>query len=275
LLTIKYFYEDILMRTKAARGLVSTTSELARAGAALTVVIVTLVLMDGMAYAQTDKEDIGKRLAIIKEQCKKGFFSQKDCTDANKKLLEQLVSGGQGSQPPAKPTESQTDKQGEPAFVGTLSVVPISAQTLSIEGTYQLVSRTLPDGTVLKPPDIIGLLTYTKNHRNFTYVQKDATGKFDLVSSVATYTLTATEYSEKRLYGESITTNQIYGRDGVFYSPSGNTARTPVKIEGGRIQYKSLFRRGSQVFEGNKMTATDVGRSNQENGIIEVWKKVQ
>jgi len=38
------------MRTKAVLGLVSTT-----------VVIVTLVLMDGIAYAQTDKEDVEKR----------------------------------------------------------------------------------------------------------------------------------------------------------------------------------------------------------------------
>src|SRR5207249_3118770 len=150
------------MRTKAARGLVSTT-----------MVIVTLVLMDGMAYgkrsggrstwayAQTDKEDIEKRVAIIKEQCEKGFFSQEDCKDAKKKLLDQLVSGGQVSQPPAKPAESQTDRQGEPASVGTQSVVPKSAETPSFEGTYKLSSRTLPDGTVLKPPDINGLLTYT------------------------------------------------------------------------------------------------------------------
>ena len=242
------------MRTKAARGLVSTT-----------VVIVTLVLMNGMSYAQTEKEDIEKRLALIKEQCKKGFFSQKDCKDAKKKLLEQLVSGGQVSQPPAKPTESQPERQGEPAFVSTRSVVPISAQTLSIEGTYQLVSRTLPDGTVLKPPDLIGLLTYTKDHRTFSIVQKDATGKLDSVSSMDTYKLTATEYSGSILF--SIHTDKNGGKDNVF-SRSWQTDRTPVKMEGGRIQFKSHFRRFSQVFEGTKMTATN-------DGITEVWEKVQ
>ena len=155
--------------------------------------------------------------------------------------------------------------------MSTRSVVPISAQTLSIEGTYQLVSRTLPDGTVLKPPDLIGLLTYTKDHRNFTYVEKDATGKLALGSSVASYTLTATEYSENLLYGGGIrtNTNQIGGKDNFFpHNSGGRTARTPVKVEGGRIQFKSLFRRFSHVFEGNKMTATD-------DGIVEVWEKVQ
>jgi len=261
LLTIKYFDEDIPMRTKAARGLVSTT-----------VVIVTLVLMDGIAYAQTDKEDVEKRLAIIKEQCKKGFFSQKDCKDAKKQVLEQLVSGGQVSQPPAKPTESHTERQGEPAFVGTRSVLPIiaSVQTPSIEGTYQFVSRTLPDGTVLKPPDIIGLLTYSKNRRTIIYAQKDATGKIGLVTSVAGYTLTDTEYRGSISYNM-----QDGGKDNGFsrvfsyaFSGSGKTDRTPVNMEGGRIQIKDTFRSFSQVFEGTKMTATD-------DGITEVWEKVQ
>ena len=262
------------MRTKAALGLVSTTSELVRAGAALTAVIVTLVLMDGMAYTQTDKEDIAKRLAIVIRRCEQGFFSQTDCKDAKNKLLEQLVSGGQVSQPPAKPMESQTARQGEPAFVGTRSVLPIiaSVQTPSIEGTYQFVSRTLPDGTVLKPPDIIGLLTYSKNRRTIIYAQKDATGKIGLVTSVAGYTLTDTEYRG------SITHNTIDMNGGkvndfsrVFshaFSGSGKIDRTPVNMEGGRIQLKDTFRSFSQVFEGTKMTATN-------DGIAEVWEKVQ
>ena len=68
-----------------------------------------------------------------------------------------------------------------------LCVSIAAAQAPSIEGTYQLISRKLPDGTVLKPPDIMGLCTYTKSHRNFNFVQKDATGKFLSGSRVATY----------------------------------------------------------------------------------------
>ena len=37
------------------------------------------------------------------------------------------------------------------------------AQTPSIEGTYKLISRQLPDGTMLRPPDIMGLFTYTRH----------------------------------------------------------------------------------------------------------------
>jgi len=81
-----------------------------------------------------------------------------------------------------------------------LVALSAAAQTPSIEGTYQLVSRKLPDGTVLKPPDIMGLFTYTKTHRNFNIVIKDAMGKFYSYSLVSTYKLTPTEYSETRLF---------------------------------------------------------------------------
>src|SRR5438128_1037582 len=92
-----------------------------------------------------------------------------------------------------------------------LCVSIAAAQTPSIEGTYQLTSRKLSDGTMLKPPDVMAFYTLTKTHRNFNLVQKGATGKFASFSVVSTYTLTATAYSEMRLF--SIRTDQIGGKD--------------------------------------------------------------
>jgi hypothetical protein len=72
------------------------------------------------------------------------------------------------------------------ALPGILVVVMLllalsaAAQTPSIEGTYQLVSRKLPDGTMLHPPDVMGLWTYTKSHYNFNIVRKDADGQVRL-----------------------------------------------------------------------------------------------
>src|SRR5712691_9686277 len=133
-----------------------------------------------------------------------------------------------------------------------LCVSVASAQVPSIEGTYQLISRKLPDGTMLKPPDIMGLCTYTKSHRNFNFVQKDAAGKFLSGSRVSTYKLTATEYSETLLF--SIVNDQIGGKD-IVYDLSGKTQSVPVKMEGGRIQFKSPFSPRSLVYEGNKWTS--------------------
>ena len=146
-----------------------------------------------------------------------------------------------------------------------LFALSASAQAPSIEGTYQLISRKLPDGTMLRPPDVMGLWTYTKSHYNFNIVRKDATGKFASRSSVSTYKLTATEYSETLLF--SIVNNQIGGKD-IVYDLSGQTRSAPVTVEGGRIQFKLPFAPPSVVFEGNKITATF-------EGSVDVWEKVQ
>jgi hypothetical protein len=146
-----------------------------------------------------------------------------------------------------------------------LFVSAASAQTPSIEGTYQLVSRTLPNGTMLKPPDIMGLFTYIKTHRNFNIVIKDATGKFYSYSLVSTYKLTPTEYSETLLF--SILNDQVGGKD-IVYDLSGKTQSVPVKMAGGRIEFKPPFDPPVLIFEGNKMTAT------LEGAFVDVWEKV-
>jgi hypothetical protein len=152
------------------------------------------------------------------------------------------------------------------ALIVLLFAISASAQAPSIEGTYRLISRQLPDGTILKPPDIMGFWTYTKSNRTYNSVQKDATGKFASRSLVSTYKLTATEYSETPVF--SIRTDQIGGKD-IVYDLTGKTQSIPVKIEGGRIQFKLPFERPTVMFEGNKMTAT------VEGGLVDVWEKVQ
>ena len=147
-------------------------------------------------------------------------------------------------------------------LLGTLSAV---AQTPSIEGTYQLLSRTLPNGTMLKPPEIMGLWTYTKSHRNFNIVLKDATGKYSSFSLVSTYTLTATEYSETLRF--SLFTDQIGGKEPV-YDLAGKTQSVPVKMDGGRLHFKLPFDPPAVVFEGTKITAT------AEGNFVDVWEKV-
>jgi hypothetical protein len=118
---------------------------------------------------------------------------------------------------------------------------------------------------MLRPPEVMGLFTYTKTHRNFNIVQKEAAGTFRSFSVVSTYTLTPTEYTETLLY--SIRTDQTRGKEPV-YDLSGQTGRAPVTVEGGRIQFKPPFDRSSFVFKGNKLTATLEGR-------IDVWEKVE
>ena len=153
-----------------------------------------------------------------------------------------------------------------------LFAIAASAQVPSIEGTYKLISRKLPDGTIQRPPEVMGLLTFTKSHRNFNVLWKDATGKFYSTSVVSTYKLTATEYSETLLF--SIVNDQIGGKE-IVYNLSGQTRSAPVTVEGGRIQCKFPERRDlwpgrpTEVYEGDKMTATAEGR------FVDFWEKVQ
>jgi hypothetical protein len=142
---------------------------------------------------------------------------------------------------------------------------PQASSAPTINGTYKLNSRKLPDGMVLKPPDIMGLLTYTKSHRNFNVIWKDASGKFFSYSLVSIYTLTPTEYRETRLF--SILNDQIGGKD-IAYDLSEKTQSVPVNIDAGRLQFKLPFDPPAVVFEGDKMTATAEGQ------FIDVWEKV-
>lgn len=134
------------------------------------------------------------------------------------------------------------------------------AQAPSIEGTYRLVSRTLKDGTVLKPPEVMGLQTYTKGYRNFNILSQDAEGQFVSRSIVATYTLTSTEYVESILFHIFVRGQEI--RRDVSRPPQ----RLSVTIEGGRIQFRTEQR--VAVYEGNRFTATSPAS-------VDVWEKVE
>ena len=82
---------------------------------------------------------------------------------------------------------------------------------------------------------------------------------------MSTYKLTNIEYSETLLF--SIRNN--IGSKGIVYDLLEKTQSVPVKIEGGRIQFKLPFERPTVTFEGNKITAS------VEGGIVDLWEKVQ
>jgi hypothetical protein len=106
------------------------------------------------------------------------------------------------------------------------------AQGPGVEGTYRLVSRTLPDGKVQSPPDVIGLMTYTKGYRNFNILSKDADGQLVSRSIVSTYTLTRTEYVETTLFHIL-----VRGQD-VRRELNTPPQRFDVTVDGGRIQFR-------------------------------------
>jgi hypothetical protein len=108
------------------------------------------------------------------------------------------------------------------------------AQVQSIAGTYRLVRRELPDGTVQSPPQVMGMLTLTNEYRNFSVVWKDDKGKFYSECYVARYTLTESRYSETAEY---LIVNDQIGAKGINYDLSARTASSPVTVDGGSIRF--------------------------------------
>ena len=155
--------------------------------------------------------------------------------------------------------------------MGIAAVIACAGQAAgeapSIEGTYKLVSRELPNGTKQGPPDVLGLITYTKEYRNFNVYVKDATGKSFSIASISTYKLTDKEYSEKNIY---YMVNDEDGRDGVTYDLSGSTATSPVSVKDRRIEFHlPLHGEPVVVFEGDKLTARIKG------AFIDYWERVK
>ena len=140
----------------------------------------------------------------------------------------------------------------------------------SIEGTYQLVRRELPDGTAQLPPAVRGMITYTKELRNFSVVWKDDEGRFYSECYVANYTLTDTEYAETSEY--LIVDDQIGGK-GISYDLSNPTAKSPVSVQGGLIKFAlpQPFEKALSItleFEGSGLKAMG------KDLFIDYWEKV-
>jgi hypothetical protein len=140
----------------------------------------------------------------------------------------------------------------------------------SIEGTYQLARRELPDGTTQYPPAVKGMMTYTKEFRNFSVVWNDDRGKFYSECYVARYSLTETEYTETSEY--LVVDDQIAGKE-ISYDLSANTATSPVALDGQRICFAlpQPFEQALSItveFDGPSLKATG------KNLFVDYWEKV-
>jgi len=137
----------------------------------------------------------------------------------------------------------------------------------TIQGTYKLLSRELPDGTILTPPQIMGLLTYSQTHRSITVVGEDPSGKFFAMRG-ATYTFSPTEYTETVLFRATNLSASASDRTQIDYDVPAQSVRTPVTVAGNRIEFRipdePVF-----AFEGTTMIATQEGR------FVDTWERVR
>jgi hypothetical protein len=165
-------------------------------------------------------------------------------------------------------TANAQDKAAAPA---AKTVVKNSGTALpSIVGTYKFVSRKLPDGRTITPPNCQGLQTFTREYRNFNIMWHDSTGKHFSYSVASTYKLTDKEYTETILFSAM---NDELGvmpgsKPGIQYA-TGDSKSSPVKVDGAKVEFKLPFDPPNVVFEGTKITAT------LEGGFVDTWEKVR
>ena len=136
-----------------------------------------------------------------------------------------------------------------------------------IDGTYRFVSRDLPDGTKVQPPDVVGVNSFHHGTRNFNIFWHDAQGKRFSISYIASYTFNGKEYSEKSLY---MMVNDEIGGKGISYDLSGPSGTSKIAVNGAQISFQfPNYGEPSVVFEGNTFTATRAG------AFVDHWERVK
>jgi len=142
-------------------------------------------------------------------------------------------------------------------------VAPATAD--GVEGTWRLLKRQLPDGTIQTPPTVVGLGTLTNGLRHLNVFWQTPDGKPASIGVISRVKLTSTEYTETLI---AFALDDGSGNP-VVYNFSGETKTAAVTRQGGRISYKLPFDPPSVVYEGDKLTAT------LEGAFIDYWERVK
>lgn len=155
-----------------------------------------------------------------------------------------------------------------PLVAGTLVALVLAGATAhagDIEGTWRLVKRVLPDGTVLTPPAVHGMGTAINGIRHLNVFWQTPDGKPASYGVIAKYRLTANTYTETTLASAFDD-----GSGGpVARGVNGDTKSVPVTREGGRITYKLPFDPPAVTYEGDTLTAT------MEGIFVDHWERLK
>ena len=151
-----------------------------------------------------------------------------------------------------------------------LSLILFSAaaygQDATIVGTYKLVSRQLPDGSVKTEPDVTGLLTFTKGHRSLNIIWKGPNDILCSYSLASTYRLKPGTLTEKVLF--SSLNDHLIGQP-VSYDLVGKTQT--VRLITGRAPAVAIppIDPPTMIVDGNTIIST------AEGAFVDTWERTE
>ena len=139
-----------------------------------------------------------------------------------------------------------------------------------LDGTWRLVMRRLPDGTVQTPPTVHGRFTTKEGVNQLIVFWPTAEGKPASLSAITKW-----EWSENEVAATPLVVifDDGSGKPPV-YTVGGETKRAAIARRGGRVSYKHPIDPVFIVWEGevseaSKMTATS------EGGVVNYWEPVK
>ncbi|MGH7542805.1 MAG: hypothetical protein ACREK7_02605 [Gemmatimonadota bacterium] len=152
------------------------------------------------------------------------------------------------------------------SMLAVLGLTPAERNPIDLEGTFRLVSRDLPDGTTVGPPETQGLLTYADGYRNFNIYWTDADGNGVSIAIVAEYELTEDTYTETNVY----TMVNEAAAGGVVYDLAPTSGSSPVTRGEATLSMKLPLRdEPDVVVTADGLTAT------REGEFVDHWERVR
>jgi hypothetical protein len=149
-----------------------------------------------------------------------------------------------------------------------LLLMPLVAQAAdapNISGTYKLVKRTLPDGTTITAPGVVGLMTFAGGFRNFNVSWKSTDGTPVSLSLVAEYTLADGKFCQTVLFRVA---NNL-GTPGLSNEiPNDAKGCSPVTRTDGKISFQMPGEPPVAAFARDEMIATAAGQ------FVDYWKRI-
>ena len=132
-------------------------------------------------------------------------------------------------------------------------------------GTYRLVTRTLSDGTVLRPPAVQGMGTFKNGIYQLIVYWHTPDGKPASLSSLSKW-----EWSDTEVTANPIASmfDDGSGKPPV-YKWGGEAKRVPVTRQGRRVSHPHPLDPVFMVWEGDKETAT------LEGVFVDHWERVK